>query len=524
MHVPLILTEFLDRAVHLYGEKPAIIDEDWTLTYRELNARVNQLSRGLESLGVKKGDKVAYLAPNSTEMLEGFYGVFQLGAVMTPLNTRLKPADYRFILEHSESKVLLVDHTLLPLVQEVVQDLPSIEKVIVHGDPSKEGYESWLSQFSPDTFDRENVEETDIASLLYTSGTTGDPKGVLLSHRSNYLHALSSMHHLRVSDQDTLLHVLPMFHVNGWGSPFYYTANGATQVMLRKTDPELILNKVEKYNVSVLHMAPTVLNMVIGAYEEKQPSIDQDVRVVIAGSAPPPAFVRKVEEDLKWKFVQVYGMTEISPLITTSELRSMDVDRPAEERYRLKAKAGYSMIGSQVKVVDELGEEVPSDGKSIGEIVTKSNNVMEGYYKNVEATNEAIRDGWLHTGDMAVVDDGGNIEIVDRKKDVIISGGENISSIEVEAALYEHPSILEAAVVAVPDEKWGEVPHAVVVVKEGETLSEEEVILFCREKLAHFKAPKSVTFIEELPKTASGKIQKVVIRKKFWKDHNRMVN
>ncbi|REJ10478.1 long-chain-fatty-acid--CoA ligase [Halobacillus trueperi] len=524
MHVPLILTEFLDRAVQLYGEKPAIIDEDWTLTYRELNARVNQLSRGLESLGVKKGDKVAYLAPNSTEMLEGFYGVFQLGAVMTPLNTRLKPGDYRFILEHSESKVLLVDHTLLPLVQEVVEDLPSIEKVIVHGDPSKEGYESWLSQFSPDRFERATIEETDIASLLYTSGTTGNPKGVLLSHRSNYLHALSSMHHLRVSDQDTLLHVLPMFHVNGWGSPFYYTANGATQVMLRKTDPQLIVDKVEKHKVSVLHMAPTVLNMVIGAYEEKQPSIDHEVRVVIAGSAPPPAFVRKVEEDLKWKFVQVYGMTEISPLITTSELRSMDVDRPAEERYRLKAKAGYSMIGSQVKVVDELGEEVPSDGTSIGEIVTKSNNVMEGYYKNVEATHEAIRDGWLHTGDMAVVDDGGNIEIVDRKKDVIISGGENISSIEVEAALYEHPSILEAAVVAVPDEKWGEVPHAVVVVKEGETLSEEEVILFCREKLAHFKAPKSVTFIEELPKTASGKIQKVVIRKKFWKDQNRMVN
>ncbi|GEN52183.1 long-chain-fatty-acid--CoA ligase [Halobacillus faecis] len=524
MHVPLILTEFLDRAVKLYGEKPAIIDDEWTLTYRELNDRVNQLSRGLESLGVKKGDKVAYLAPNSTEMLEGFYGVFQLGAVMTPLNTRLKPADYHFILEHSESKVLLVDHTLLPLVEEVVQDLSSLEKVIVHGDDSKEGYEAWLSQFSPDRFEREPIEETDIASLLYTSGTTGNPKGVLLSHRSNYLHALSSMHHLRVSDQDTLLHVLPMFHVNGWGSPFYYTANGATQVMLRQTDPQLIVEKVEKHQVSVLHMAPTVLNMVIGAYEEKQPSIDQDVRVVIAGSAPPPAFVRKVEEDLKWKFVQVYGMTEISPLITTSELRSMDVDRPAEERYRLKAKAGYSMIGSQVKVVDELGEEVPIDGTSIGEIVTRSNNVMEGYYKNVEATNEAIRDGWLHTGDMAVVDNDGNIEIVDRKKDVIISGGENISSIEVEAALYEHPAILEAAVVAVPDEKWGEVPHAVVVVKEGETLSEEEVILFCREKLAHFKAPKSVTFIEELPKTASGKIQKVVIRKKFWKDQNRMVN
>ncbi|CDQ17838.1 long-chain-fatty-acid--CoA ligase [Halobacillus karajensis] len=524
MHVPLILTEFLDRAVQLYGDKPAVIDDHHTLTYGELNERVNQLSRGLRSLGVEKGDKVAYLAPNSTEMLEGFYGAFQVGAVMTPLNTRLKPEDYRFILEHSESKVLFVDYTLLPLVEEVVDEVKNINHVIVHGDASSNGYEAWLRKFSPHAFARESLEETDIASLLYTSGTTGNPKGVLLSHRSNYLHALSSMHHLKVSDQDTLLHVLPMFHVNGWGSPFYYTANGATQVMLRKTDPSFILEKVEKHQVSVLHMAPTVLNMVIESYEAKKPSIEQDVRVVIAGSAPPPAFVRKVEEGLNWKFIQVYGMTEISPLITTSELRSMDRERPVEEQYKLKAKAGYSMIGSQVKVVDDLGDEVPHDGKAVGEIVTRSNNVMEGYFKNEEATNEAIREGWLHTGDMAIVDEGGNIEIVDRKKDVIISGGENISSIEVEAVLYEHPSVLEAAVVAIPHEKWGEVPHAVVVLREEESLMEEEVIRFCREKLAHFKAPKSVSFIEELPKTASGKIQKVVLRKEFWKEHNRMVN
>ncbi|WP_226582772.1 long-chain-fatty-acid--CoA ligase [Halobacillus litoralis] len=524
MHVPLVLTEFLDRAVELYGGKTAVIDDHHTLTYRELNDRVNQLSRGLESLGVKKGDKVAYLAPNTTEMLEGFYGVFQIGAVMTPLNTRLKPSDYHFILEHSESKVLFVDYTLYPQVEDIVRDVPSLDHIIVHGDPSEGGYEAWLNNFSSLPFERSKVEETDIASLLYTSGTTGDPKGVLLSHRSNYLHALSSMHHLKVSDQDTLLHVLPMFHVNGWGSPFYYTANGATQVMLRETDPDLILDKVQKHKVSVLHMAPTVLNMVIEAFEVNAPVIGHDVRVVIAGSAPPPAFVRKVEEVLKWKFVQVYGMTEISPLITTSELRSMDIDRPAEERYRLKAKAGYSMIGSRVKVIDEFGDPVPYDGASIGEIVTRSNNVMEGYYKNEKATSEAVRDGWLYTGDMAVVDEEGNIEIVDRKKDVIISGGENISSIEVEGTLYEHPSILEAAVVAVPHEKWGEVPHAVVVPRDGETLSAEEVILFCREKLAHFKAPKSVSFMKELPKTASGKIQKVLIRKEFWKNHSRMIN
>ncbi|ASF38513.1 AMP-dependent synthetase [Halobacillus halophilus] len=526
MQVPLVLTDFLDRAVELYGDKPAIIDDDRTLTYKQLNGRVNQLSRGLGDLGVIKGDKVAYLAPNTLEMLEGFYGVFQVGGVMTPLNTRLKPADYQFILEHSESKVLFVDADLYHLVETVLPKLPQLEHVIVHGgeEEGATSYEPWLASFSDELFDRAKLEETDIASLLYTSGTTGNPKGVLLSHRANYLHAMSTMHHLRVSDQDTLLHVLPMFHVNGWGSPFYYTANGATQVMLRKTDPKLMLEKIKKHGVSVLHMAPTVLNMLMEEYDEVQPQIEQDVRVVIAGSAPPPAFVRKVEEDLGWKFIQVYGMTEISPLITTSELRSMDLDLPAEEKYRLKAKAGYEMIGSKVRVVDEFGEEVAHDGKSIGEIITRTNGIMEGYFKNEEATNATIRDGWLYTGDMAVVDEKHTIEIVDRKKDVIISGGENISSIEVEAILYEHPSVLEAAVVATPHDKWGEVPKAVVVLREGETVSEEELIMFCREKLAHFKAPKSITFIDELPKTASGKIQKVIIRKSFWEGHSRLVN
>ncbi|WP_064092928.1 long-chain-fatty-acid--CoA ligase [Rossellomorea aquimaris] len=526
MHVPLVLTDFLDRAVELYGEKIAVIDDVKRLTYKQLNGRVNQLSRGLRDFGVVKGDKVAYLAPNTTEMLEGFYGVYQLGGIMTPLNTRLKPADYQFILTHSESKVLFVDEELYPLVQPILNNVPQLEHVVIHGE-ERDGhlnYEEWRGAYSKEAFERETLEETDIASLLYTSGTTGDPKGVLLTHRSNYLHALSSMHHLRVSDQDTLLHVLPMFHVNGWGSPFYYTANGATQVMLRKVDPKVILEKVEKHGVSVMHMAPTVLNMLLEQYQLHKPTIEQNVRVVIAGSAPPPAFVRKVEEDLGWEFIQVYGMTEISPLITTSAIRSSELNRPKEEKYRLKSKAGYSMIGSKVKVVDELGEKVPANGKAIGEIVTRTNTIMEGYFKNPDATKQTIRNGWLHTGDMAVVDEDGYIEIVDRMKDVIISGGENISSIEVEGTLYEHPSVLEAAVIAVPHEKWGEVPHAVVVIREGHSLTEEQLIHFSKEKLANFKVPKGITFTKELPKTASGKIQKVVIRKDFWKDQDRMVH
>lgn len=526
MHVPLVLTDFLDRAVELYGDKVAVIDGERKFTYSDMNRRVNRLARGLKNAGVEKGDKVAYLAPNSVEMLEGFYGVFSVGGIMTPLNTRLKPEEYRFILTHSESKVLLVDYELLHLVEPILDRVPALVKVVVHGDYSGKhaNYEEWIASFGGDTFKREPLEETDIASLLYTSGTTGDPKGVLLTHRTNYLHAMSAMHHLRVSDRDTLLHVLPMFHVNGWGSPFYYTANGATQVMLRKVDPKKILQLLHEHNVTVMHMAPTVLNMVFDQFEANQATVhSQNVRVIIAGSAPPPAFVRRVEEDLGWEFVQVYGMTEIAPLITTSVIRSAGKEIEREDQYRLKAKAGYAMIGSRVKVVDERGREVPRDGVTTGEIVTRTNTVMEGYFKNPDATSAAIRDGWLHTGDMATVDADGYIDIVDRKKDVIISGGENISSIEVEGMLYEHPAIVEAAVVAVPHERWGEVPHAVVVVREGTEVTEEELIAFCRDRIAHFKVPKGITFTDELPKTASGKIQKVVIRNAFWKDRDRLV-
>ncbi|MBU8905460.1 long-chain-fatty-acid--CoA ligase [Desertibacillus haloalkaliphilus] len=529
MHVPLVLTHFLDRAVSLYGEKVAVIDGDKSVTYSELNDRVNQLSHGLEALNIKKGDKVAYLAPNTLEMLEGFYGVFQLGGVMTPLNTRLKPDDYVFILNHSESQVLFVEEELYPLIEPVRDQLTSVKQIIIHS-ATKEyndcvNYDKWLAGYPATAFDRAELEETDIASLLYTSGTTGNPKGVMLTHRSNYLHAMGAMHHLRVSDQDTLIHILPMFHVNGWGSPFYYTANGATQVMQRKVDAKEIFDKVDKYKVSVAHMAPTVLTMLLEYYykEKEQLSFDHDTRVVIAGSAPPPAFVTRVEEDLGWEFIQVYGMTETSPLFTTSQVRSHHLDLPKSEQARLKAKAGYAMVGAMVKVVDDDGNEVPHDGKTTGEITLRSNGVMECYLKNPEATAETIRNGWLHTGDMGTVDEKGYIDIVDRKKDVIISGGENISSIEVEGVLYEHPAILEAAVVAAPHEKWGEVPAAVVVLREGESLTEADVIEFARSKMAHFKAPKVVSFVEALPKTASGKIQKVQIRKEFWGE-GRMVN
>lgn len=524
MNVPLVLTQFLDRAISLYSEKEAVYCGERSFTYGQLGERVNQLAHGLKDLGVNKGDRVAYLAPNSVEMLEGFYGVFLLGGVMVPLNIRLKPEDYLFILNHSESKVLFVDQELFDLILPIKEKLETVETIIVHykNEVTQEiGYDEWLATKEKKAFPRAELHEDDVCSLLYTSGTTGHPKGVMLTHRNNYIHALTTMHHLRVSDQDVLLHILPMFHVNGWGSPFYYTANGSTQICLRKATPETIFKAIEKYKVSVMHMAPTVLNSLLQFYEQNIPQIDHKVRVVIAGSAPPPAFVTRVERELRWEFIQVYGMTESSPLSTISTIRSHLADLPLKDQYRMKAMAGVSMIGCEVRVINEKGQEVEKNGKEIGEVVTRSNGVMKGYWKNPEVTMETIRDGWLHTGDMATVDSYGNIDIVDRKKDIIISGGENISSIEVEGVLYEHPSVLEAAVIAVPHEKWGETPHAFVVVRSGHSVEEKDLISFSREKLAHFKAVTGVTFVKELPKTASGKIQKVHLRNDYWESHGK---
>lgn len=525
MQVPLIMSDWLDRAVRLYGSKQAVFNVDGrTFTYAELNGRVNQLSNGLVEFGVKKGDRVAYLAPNTVEMLEGFYGVFQTGAIMVPLNTRLKPDDYLFILNHSETKILFCDAELYHQVEPIREKLETVEQIVIHyGDGESENiaYDKWLSQFSSAQFERPSIAEEDVCSLLYTSGTTGNPKGVMLTHRNNYLHAMSTQHHLRVSDEDVYLHTLPMFHVNGWGSPFYYTGNGATHICLRKVDASKIFELIQEHKVSSMHMAPTVLNSLIQFYEQNKPKVHENLRVVVAGSAPPPAFITKVEDEIGWEFIQVYGMTESTPLSTVSKIRPHLSELSKEDQTRIKAKVGYPMIGNDVRVFNDQGEEVAWNGQEIGEVVTRSNGVMKGYWKNENATMETIRNGWLHTGDMGTVDQYGHIDVVDRKKDIIISGGENISSIEVEGVLYDHPNIVEAAVVALPHEKWGETPHAFVVVKDGIELTEEEVIQFSRQKLAHFKAVTGVTFVEELPKTASGKIQKVHLRNQAWQDNGK---
>lgn len=520
MGVPLVLTRFLDRAVKLYGDKTAVIEDDKSYTYKEVNSRVNQLSKGLQALGIVKGDRVAYLAPNTIGMFEGFYGVLQVGAVIVPLNTRLQPEEYVYIINNSGSKVLLVDAELLDFILPVRDQLETVETIIVHElKDDQDGliaYDKWMANFNTDPIQRPDIEELDLATLLYTSGTTGKPKGVMLTHRNNYLHALSSMHYLRVSDRDVLLHVLPMFHVNGWGTPFYYTANGATHICLRQVRADEIFKKIENHGVTVMNMAPTVLNAILEYNDtHKPPKQKQAIRTYVAAAAPPLAFIKRVEEELNWEFNQVYGMTEATPLITGSAIRDTQAHLSKAEILQIKGKVGYEFIGCEVIVVDELGQEIEHNGKEIGEIIVRGNGVMKGYWNDPKATSEAIQNGWLYTGDMAVVYPDNNIAIVDRKKDIIISGGENISSFEVEGVLFEHPAVKDASIIKKPHERWGETPLAIVVLKDGHEVTEKELITFVRSKIAHFKAPSEVIFIDELPKSASGKVTKNLLRDQY---------
>lgn len=525
MDYQLVTPHYLKRAAKLYRDKVGFVGEEKEYTYGELYERINRLSHGLARLGVKPGDRVAYLSTNTLEMYEGFYGVGQVGAIHVPLNSRLSGDDFVYILNHSGASVIYADKQFISTILEIREQVSGIHTIITNGEPNEGSnivnYEELLQASSSEPYDYSHVKENDIASLLYTSGTTGNPKGVMLTHRNNYLQAMQSMHHLRVSDQDVLLHTLPMFHVNGWGSPFYYTANGAKQVGLDKIDPEVIFNIIEKHGVTIMHMAPTVLNMLLEhASKHDVPKQKQDVRIIVAGASPPLAFIRRAENELGWTFIQVYGMTETSPLITTSAIRATQLDLEEEKILELKARTGYDMIGGEIKVVNDKGEEIAKNGEEIGEIIYRGTNAMKGYWNNEEETAKTIKDGWLHTGDLAVIYPDESVLIVDRKSDIIISGGENISSLEVESALYDHEGIKEAAIIAAPHEKWGETPMAIVVKREGhEALTGEDIIEFSRSRLAHFKAPTKVQFIEELPKNANGKILKHELRRQFVENY-----
>jgi fatty-acyl-CoA synthase len=524
MFSPLTPLDWKRRAIKYYPNKTAVIDGEKEFTYKEFGQRVDQLSTALHHASIREGDHVAVMLPNTHYMLECFYGICQLGAVMVPLNYRLSAKDLEYIIKHSDAKMLILDEEFARSIEEIVDSL-SLEQIIIVRVP---GYDTRLTGVNYEDFLQPGLEKADfpvveidenqLLTLNYTSGTTSKPKGVMLTHRGNYMNAANFMYHLAVNHDDVYLHTLPMFHANGWGGVWAITAAGGTHICLRKVDPQLILELFESKKISLLCGAPTVVNMLVNDPKATEIKVKTNPRMATAGAPPAAALIQKAQEILGLKMMHVYGLTETSPFILYCEWKKAFDTKSTDEQATIKARQGIELaFNGETKVIRQDGEEVAWNGRELGEIVTRGNVVMSGYYKDPQNTADAIRDGWFHTGDLAVTHPDGYIEIQDRAKDLIISGGENISSTEVEGVLYKHPAVLDTAVIAIPDEKWGEVPKAIIVLKPDAAVSEGEIIQFCRANMAHFKAPKEVEFVEALPKTATGKLQKYRLRQMYWK-------
>ena len=514
MEVALTPLEFARRTRRLYAGREALVDGDLRLTYAELFDRCDRWSSALQSLGIEQGDRVAYVAPNTHAQLESFYAVPQIGAVLVPINYRLTPDDFVYIVNHSGATVVCAHGDYLEAFDSVREQLPGVRHFIAL-EGERDGwldYEQTLAA-APPAFDRPQIEENDLITINYTSGTTARPKGVMITHRNAALNVIGTLLHLRLEVDERYLWTLPMFHANGWTYTWVVTAAGATHVCLRKVEPAAVFDTIRREGVQWLCAAPTVLIALANAPAEVRGDVPAGVRVVTAGAPPAAATIERLEGELGWEVTQVYGLTETAPFITVCEPRPEHAKLTPEERAVVKARQGVELLTSgELRVAGDDGTEVPWDGEALGEITVRGNVVMKGYYHDPEATERAMGDGWFHSGDAAVVHPDGYVEIRDRLKDVIISGGENISSVEVEGVLLRHPAVQEAAIVGVPHEKWGEAPQAFVVLKPGASADEAELIAFCREELAHFKAPRAVTFVDELPKTATGKIQKYVLR------------
>jgi fatty-acyl-CoA synthase len=516
METPLTPLEFARRSLRLYKDREAVVDGELRLTYGQLFDRCDRWSAALQKLGVKQGDRVAYIAPNTHAQLESFYAVPQIGAVLVPINYRLTAEDFAYIVNHCGATVLCVHSDYLQAVDSIRDELTFVRH-FVSLEGTRNGfldYETLLKEASK-KFERPPIAETDLLTINYTSGTTARPKGVMITHRNAWMNSVGTLVHSHMTSGDRYLWTLPMFHANGWTFTWTVTAAGATHVCLRRVEPARIFEALKAEAVTILCAAPTVLIGVAHAPEEMRKDAPRGVRVLTAGAPPAPATIARVEGELGWNILHVYGLTETAPFITVCEPQPAHGELPPAELAVIKARQGVELITSgELRVVDEQDVEVPHDGETLGEITVRGNVVMQGYYNDAEASAKALRGGWFRSGDAAVVHPDGYVEIRDRLKDVIISGGENISSIEVEGTLLSHPAVQEAAVVGLPDEKWGEAPHAFVILRAGATVTAEELREFLRGKLAHFKVPKAFNLVTELPKTATGKIQKYVLRGK----------
>jgi acyl-CoA synthetase (AMP-forming)/AMP-acid ligase II len=511
MKVQLTAADFLARAETVYADRIGVIDEPTAadslgeLTYAQIARRVRALQAGLDELGVGEGERVAVVSPNAARMLELYFAVPTSGRVLVPINFRLRSEEVEYIVEHSGASVLLVD----PEVDEQIPTVTAKHRFLL-------GASSDEALLRPD---REPAvwtpDEDATATINYTSGTTARPKGVQLTHRNIWTNAVTFGLHAGVSDWDTYLHTLPMFHANGWGMLWTAAGLGVPQVVLRKVDGTDILRRVDQHGVTFMCAAPAVVNAVLeaaGSWDGPIPGVDRVTRVICAGAPPPSKTIERIEDELGWEFCQIYGLTETSPLLTINRRRKEQAGRPITEVSKELGRAGAPALGVTLDI---------SDG---GEVLARSNVVLEGYWQQPEATADALEGGWFHTGDGGFVDDDGYLTISDRKKDIIITGGENVSSIEVEDCLFAADGVAECAVIGVPDEKWGETIKAIVVRAPESECTEADLIAHCKRKLAGYKAPTSVDFVDEIARTATGKIQKFKLREPYWSGRDRQIN
>jgi fatty-acyl-CoA synthase len=520
METALTPLEFMRRARRLFGDREAVVDGARRFTYEQMFDRCDRWSAALVELGVEPGDRVAYIAPNTHAHLEAYYAVPQIGAVLVPINYRLSADDFAYIIGHSGAQVVCVAPEYVALVDSIRGRIPGARHFVVLEPGEALARDGWIdyeaslaTRAAPIDLRRPEISESDLLTINYTSGTTARPKGVMITHRNAWVNAVGMLVHLHLTPGERYLWTLPMFHANGWTFTWIVTAAGGTHVCLRKVEPAKIFEAVAGESITLFCAAPTVLIGVANAPEEIRRGARRGLRVITAGAPPAAATIARVEGELGWEVTQAYGLTETAPFISICEPRPEHAALSDEARAAVKARQGVELITSgELKVVDEDDREVAHDGATLGEIVARGNVVMEGYFDDPEATATAMRGGWFHTGDAAVVHPDGYVEIRDRIKDVIISGGENISSIEVEGALLKHGAVQEVAVVGLPDARWGEAPHAFVVLRAGMQADAAALKEFVRERLAHFKCPQAFHFVPELPKTATGKVQKYVLR------------
>lgn len=514
MEIPLTPMEFARRARRLYANREAVVDGELRLTYAQFFERCDRWSAALQSMGVRKGDRVAYIAPNTHAHLEAYYAVPQIGAALVPINYRLLPDDFDYIINHCGAEVVCAHNDYIEAIEGIRGKLKSVKHFV-----ALEGIgENWINYEQAlaahgSAFDPPGISESDLLSINYTSGTTARPKGVMITHRNAYLNVMGTLVHHHLTPADRYLWTLPMFHANGWTFTWINTARGMTHVCLRRVEPKLIYEVIRDERITMLCAAPTVLISIANAPAEMRASAPRGVRLFTAGAPPAAATIELVERELGWDLTHVYGLTETSPLITFCEPLPEHKTLTLPERAQIKARQGVELISSgELKVVDEHGNEVPQDGETLGEITVRGNVVMEGYYNDPEATSAAIKNGWFHSGDAAVVHPDGYVEIRDRFKDIIISGGENISSVEIEGCLLRHSAVQEVAVVGMPHPRWGESPHAFVVLRRGAQATADDLKLHVRNSIAHFKTPQWISFVDDLPKTATGKVQKFMLR------------